>query len=309
MTARRVLVTGAGGFIGRWTLAPLRASGAEVHAVARAEAPAPAADVVWHQVDLQDRAAVASLMAAVRPSHLLHLAWYVTPGLYLTSLENLRWVGATVDLLEAFGRAGGRRAVVAGTSAEYDPTQGICIEGRTPLAPATLYAACKRGVYEVMKGWSAQTGVTFAWGRVFNLYGPGEAPDRLVPQLIRAGLSHTPFAMRHPAQVRDYMHVADTGRALAALVGSDVEDAVNIGSGEPVVLANLAREIAHCLGEPVALRAAAPEPDRVPTLVADATRLRTEVGFTPQYSLTEGLRDTVEWSRAWWKAHKDPALT
>jgi nucleoside-diphosphate-sugar epimerase len=232
----------------------------------------------------------------------------VSPGQYLTSLENMRWASASIDLIDAFGRSGGRRVVVAGTSAEYDSAHGVCAERETPLAPTTLYGACKRSVYEALKAWSAQVGATFGWGRVFFLHGPGEAPVRLVPQLVRAGLMREAIPMRHPAQVRDYLHVADAGRALAALLASDVQDAVNIASGEPVVLADLAREVGRCLGAPVTLGGTTPETDPVPMLVGDTTRLRTEVGFTPQYSLADGLRNTVEWWTTWWKAHGDPVL-
>jgi len=293
MSGARVLVTGATGFIGRWTVDPLLRAGAEVHAVTRRRPDGARADVTWHEADLRDRAATAALLERVRPSHLLHLAWYVTPGLYLTSLENLEWVGTTIGLLDAFAAAGGRRVVVAGTSAEL------------PMVPSTLYAACKRGVYEVLRGWSAQVGITFGWGRVFFLHGPDEAPERLVPQLVRAGLTGQPFPMRHPDQVRDYLHVADTAGALVALLLSDVQDAVNIASGEPVVLADLARQVERCLERPVTLLAGEPVFDPVPTLVGDATRLRAEVGFVPRFTLSEGLRDTVEW----WKARKDLVLT
>jgi len=304
MSEARVLVTGATGFIGRWTVDPLLRAGVEVHAVTRRRPDGARADVTWHEADLHDHAATAALLARVRPSHLLHLAWYVTPGLYLTSLENLGWVGTTIGLLEAFATAGGRRVVVAGTSAEYDPAGGLCVEERTPIAPSTLYAACKRGVYDVLRGWSAQVGVTFGWGRIFFLHGPGEAAGRLVPQLVRAGLSGAPFPLRYPAQVRDYLHVADTAGALVALLLSDVQDAVNIASGEPVALADLARHVERCLERPVTLLPGEPVADPVPTLVGDTTRLRADVGFVSRYTLSEGLRDTVEW----WKARKDLVL-
>jgi nucleoside-diphosphate-sugar epimerase len=307
MTPRRVLVTGASGFIGRRTLAPLREAGAEVHALTRHAPPPDAlpAGVTWHRADLMDRAAVQALLTAVRPTDLLHLAWYVDPALYLTSLENMPWVGATLDLFDAFGRHGGTRVVAAGTSAEYDPSRGPCVERATPLAAATLYAACKRAVHEALAGWTRQTGTSAAWARVFFLHGPEEAPGRLVPQLVRAGLAGKPFALRYPDQTRDYMHVADTGAALAALLLSPVLGPVNIASGAGVTLAGLAREVGECLGAPVALGPRDPGPDPVPSLVADISRLRDEVGFAPHYTLREGLRDTV----SWWKVHNDPVLT
>jgi nucleoside-diphosphate-sugar epimerase len=313
MTIRRVLVTGATGFIGRWAVVRLREMGAEVHAVTHHAAGAPAdalsRDVVWHRADLHDAAAVQRLCASVRAPHLLHAAWYVEPRDYLTSHENLRWVGATLQLAEAFRDAGGERMVGVGTSAEYGPSPGPCRELATPLAPATLYAASKRAVHDVLERWSAQTGVSFAWGRVFNLHGPFEAPSRLVPQLVRAGVTGTAFAMRFPAQRRDYLHVADTGGAIAALLASPVTGAVNIASGEPVALAELAREVAHCLGGPLTLAPATPAVDPAPTLVADVSRLRNDVGFMPQYTRAAGLADSAAWWSQWWKTHGDPVLT
>jgi len=310
MSLRRALVTGGTGFIGRWAVASLRDAGCEVHAVTHREPPAAGGNgVVWHRADLHDTPATRQLLADVRPSHLLHAAWYVEPGDYPLSLENLRWVATTMHLVEAFRASGGERVVGVGTSAEYGPAPAPCREDATPLAPATVYAACKTAVHGVLTAWSAQTGVAVAWGRVFNLHGPHEAPGRLVPQLVRAGVARTPFAMRFPAQRRDYMHVADTGGALAALLASDVTGAVNIASGEAVALGDLAQEVARCLGGPIAIAPAAASVDPAPTLVADATRLRRAVGFSPRYSLSAGLADSAGWWSEWWKTHSDPVLT
>jgi nucleoside-diphosphate-sugar epimerase len=100
--------------------------------------------------------------------------------------------------------------------------------------------------------------------------------------------------------VRDFLHVADSGDAFAALLDSGVEGAVNVGSGEGVAVADVVRRIAALAGRPElvelgALQAPAGEP---PLLVADVGRLRDEVGWRPSRSLDEGLRDTVEWWRA-----------
>jgi len=309
MSIRRALVTGGSGFIGRWAVARLREMGAEVHAVTHREAPTPGDGVVWHRADLHDAAAVQRLCATVRASHLLHAAWYVEPRDYLTSRENLRWVSASLQLAEAFREAGGERVVGVGTSAEYGPSMSACREHATPVAPATLYAACKSAVHGVLERWSAQESVSFAWGRVFNLHGPLEAPSRLVPQLIRAGVTGAPFAMRFPAQRRDYLHVADTGGALAALLASEASGAVNIASGDPIALGDLAQEIERCLGQTLALATAEPAVDPAPVVVADATRLRRDVGFAPRYTRTAGLADSVAWWSQWWKTHGDPVLT
>jgi nucleoside-diphosphate-sugar epimerase len=303
MTTTRVLVTGASGFVGRWSLDPLLARGAEVHSVQR-RMPPTRAGVAAHAVDLHDRAAVESLMRQVRPTHLLHFAWIATPGVYLTSLDNPVWLRSSLQLVETFLANGGSRVVVAGTVAEYDWSAGVCSERTTPCRPATLYAACKHAQYEVLERWSAQAGFSFAEGRLFWTYGPEESPERLVPGMIHASVSRLPFQLRYPAQVRDYLHVADVGAAFSALLASDVQGAVNIGAGEGVALARLGELVGQETGEGLIIQAVdARANDPAPVVLAETSRLTRDVGFTPRYRLEQGIRETV----AWWKAHGGPA--
>src|SRR5258706_8036510 len=139
----RVLVTGASGFIGRASLQPLIRRGFEVHAVGFSRGQTADASIRWHQVDLLDQTAMSTLCEAVRPSHLLHFAWYAKPGKFWEALENFAWVNASLALLDAFRVVGGRRAVIAGTCAEYDWRYGCCVERVTPLVPTATYGTCK----------------------------------------------------------------------------------------------------------------------------------------------------------------------
>ncbi|MEA2334601.1 MAG: hypothetical protein QOG40_1091, partial [Solirubrobacteraceae bacterium] len=144
----RVLLTGSTGFVGRHTLEALVRGGHEVHAVARSAGP-PTDGVSWHTVDLLDPAAPgAALISDVEPEMLVHLAWYAAHGSFWSSTQNLRWVECSLALLRAFAAAGGRRAVIAGTCAEYDWSQE-CLDEDAPLNPATLYGAAKHGLRTV----------------------------------------------------------------------------------------------------------------------------------------------------------------
>ncbi len=298
MTNARVLVTGASGFVGRWSIEPLLERGVEVHTLQRS--PATCRGAVSHAADLHDRDAVAAVLRQVRPTHLLHFAWIATPGVYLTSLDNPQWLRSSLQLVETFLESGGARVVVAGTAAEYDWSAGVCSERTTPCRPATLYAACKHAQYEVLERWSAQEGFSFAEGRLFWAYGPDESADRLVPAMIRASTSRTQFRLRYPRQVRDYLHVADAGAAFSALLASDVQGAVNVGSGEGVALSRLAELVGEETGAGVIFeRGAESADDPAPVVLAETTRLTRDVGFTPRYRLESGIRDTV----AWWKEH------
>jgi len=290
-------VTGATGFIGRHALAPLMAGGDEVHAVTIDDPVEGASEVVWHQADLLDPGSVADLLATVRPTHLLHFAWYVTPGEYVTSLENFRWVQASLELLRRFGENGGQRVVMAGSCFEYDLRYGYCSERVTPLEPDTLYGTCKRALHALLEAFAGRAGLSQAWGRIFYLYGPHEYPQRLVPSVIRALQAGETARCSHGCQIRDFLHVQDVAGAFVALLRSDVTGPVNIASGQPVALKEVIARIAARLNaeDRVHLGALPAPANEPPLIVADTRRLRDEVGWRPEYDLERGLEQTIGW--------------
>jgi nucleoside-diphosphate-sugar epimerase len=297
---KRVLITGANGFLGRHCLTELVARGADVHAVTRGALPfAGPAGVQMHHADLLDPQQGEALLNRVRPTHLLHLAWITTPGQYWTSSANLQWAAAGKLLFWAFAARAGMRIVAAGSCAEYDPTAGICREGDTSLRPASIYGAAKAALAADLDGLASVSNVSVAWARLFFLYGPHEHPARLVPSVTRAMLEGNPATCSAGDQRRDFLHVQDAARALVRLLESDVRGAVNIGSGTATPVQEVTTTLGAITGRADLLRPGARSAslDEPPLLVADTARLRHEVGWTPQIPLTVGLSQTV----AWWR--------
>lgn len=299
MTAR-VLVTGATGFVGRHALPALAGADAEVHAVARRTGPA-AAGVTWHEADVLDRPAMRALVERVRPTHVLHAAWFVEHGAFWSSPANVDWVAASLDLARHAAGAGCSRFVGVGTCVEYDWSDGgpgLRAEADR-LAPAHLYGVAKNATRAVLEGLAAQAGTSFAWGRLFHLFGPGENPRRLVASLFEALREGRPAELASGRPVRDFLCTVEAGRALAALCLSQASGPVNVASGEGVAIADLARAIAALAGRPDLLRLGArPDPaGEAPRMVADIARLRHAVGFVPSGSREEWLERLWRLSR------------
>ncbi len=295
MTAR-VILTGASGFVGAATLSGLIASGADVLALSRRR-PDVAGTFAWRACDLLDASSLADAMGDVKADVLLHAAWTVEHGKFWTSPDNLDWVGASLRLARLAAEAGVPRIVGMGTCFEYDwPDDGPCDESTTPLAPATLYAASKDATRRLLERFCATNGMSFAWARLFFLYGPGEAKTRLVPAVTLPLLAGQPARIDSGRAVRDVMEIGDAGRALAMLALSGLTGPVNVATGEGISIRELTGMIADIIGRRDLVSIGA-FPDRVgegPRCVASTSRLANELGFTPRLSLRQGLEQTVE---------------
>lgn len=294
---KSVLVTGATGFIGRHTIAPLLKKNFKVHATYSTRKPLEGLDVTWHQVNLLDNAAVESLLLEIMPTHLLHLAWYTKPKEYWTSPHNLMWLNSSAYLLKTFIKTKGQRAVFAGTCAEYDWESGVCEEHSTPCTPESVYGVSKQSLYSQSEEMAKEHGLSFAWARIFFLFGAHEYPERLIPSAINGLLKNKTFEVTNGYQVRDFMCVEDVADALVALLDSDVKGPVNIGSGKAISIRELISSIAAQLSLADGVEFRDPLNKAKDEVVADVTRLQTEVKWRPSYSLEDALKNCI----AWWK--------
>ncbi len=290
----KVLLTGAGGFIGSHVARELVRRKHEVHALVRPESD------LWRVSDIEsslhiihgDLVAPTFILQPAAFDCCVHLAWYVEPGKYLHAAENKDWVVASLRLVEMLKEVGCRRFVATGTCLEYatsDPPQGES----TSTSPSTPYVRAKLELFGALQS----IGIDIAWLRFFYQYGPAEDPRRLVPAVINSLLRNQEMKLVPGDRVRDYLHIEDVASAVGAVADSKLTGAVNIGSGIPVTV----REIALKIGEEfrrVDLLKFGAQPyaaDEPHDLLADITKLREGTGWKPRYNLEGGLRQTIEW--------------
>lgn len=300
MAERRLLVTGATGMVGRHVIALAPGLGFETWAVSsRPDGPdeVGGTDVTWRVRNLIAEGEAARLVEEVRPTHLIHAAWDTRHAIYWRSPENLAWLAATAQMAAAFARAGGRRFVLAGTCAEYDWSDGVMVEDRTPERPDTLYGRCKLAAHHSVLGAARDLGFSAATARIFFAYGPHENPNRVIPYACRTLAAGQTPRLSSGRQLRDLLHVRDVARAFLILVEQeDLVGAVNIGSGQPITLGEAARILAAAAGAPErsGVGLAPDRPGDPLVLTPDTERLRS-TGFKPELGVEDGLRSAYEW--------------
>jgi nucleoside-diphosphate-sugar epimerase len=300
----RILLTGATGFIGAPVARELVARGDEVHAFAvpgdAGRTRLEGVRVRWHEADLMDLAAVECGIEQAAPEVLVHLAWYAVPTDYLHHERNYDLVAASVRLAQRAIDMGCKRLVAAGTCFEYDLSKSAPLTESSPTAPFTVYGACKHALFEMLVQLAAARRVSFAWPRFFFLHGPNEPATRLVPAVARALLAGERARVSSGDQVRDFLHVDDAARAVAAIVRSELVGAVNVGSGAPTRVRDVVEAIANECGglDRVDWGAVARRPGDPEFVCASTEKLRS-TGWTPRFDLRAGVAESV----SWWRTH------
>ena len=240
-----VLLTGATGFVGRQVHKAVLARGANVRVALRAGTEgrlAGAAESVVETVDLFAEDAAWWARACAGIDTVVHAAWYADPGTYLHSQKNELCLKGTVEFARGAVASRVRRFVGIGTCFEYDVTAGL-LTTKTRLDPQTPYAVAKASAFRALSEMLSARGVSFAWCRLFYLYGEGEDERRLVPYLRHRLSRGEPAELTSGTQVRDFLDVAEAGRMIADVALGTEEGPVNVCSGVPVTVRELAEHI------------------------------------------------------------------
>lgn len=295
---KQVLITGGTGFIGQNVVNQLLTRGYEVHSLVYPPFAAEQEGLIQYEMNLLDSKSVEEFFKEHHFENLIHLAWYVGAKCHIHDL-NLDWTIATLNLLKYFKESGGKKFVGAGTISEYEYKYGYLLEDDTPTDPQTLYGNSKNAIFNITKVFCKQNSIDFKWPRIFNLYGPNEKPQRLMPSVINSCLKGEDVKVSDCLKYQDYLHVEDTARGIVDVFESTLQGAVNICSGKPVQLRYIVNKIAELTNfDGQILWGAIPAAFGDDLVVGNNEKLKS-IGWTPKYTLEEGLKETINW----WKNH------
>ncbi len=312
-TGKRVLVTGAGGFIGSHLTERLVALGAEVRALVHYNALGSAGWLDHSPVresahvmagDICDRDSVRR--ATEGREFVFHLAALIAiPYSYHAPESYIRTnIQGTLNVLQAARETGVGCVVHTSTSEVYGTAQYVPIDEVHPLQGQSPYSASKIGADKIAEAFNLSFGVPVVTVRPFNTFGPRQSARAVIPTIIAQLLAGEKVRLGSLHPTRDLNFVANTvdGFVQAAAVPEALGQTINLGTGREISVGDLAETIARIMGRPIAIenedQRVRPNKSEVERLLASNARAASLLGWTPAVTLEDGLRQTIEWLAA-----------
>ena len=312
-TGKRVLVTGAGGFIGSHLAERLAELGAHTRAMVRytsngnwgwLDSSPRKGDMQVVLGDIRDRDSVREAMRDV--DHVFHLAAliaipysYHAPDSYVQTN-----VVGTLNVLQTARDVGVERIVHTSTSEVYGTARYVPIDEKHPLQGQSPYSASKIGADKMAEAFHLSFGLPVVTVRPFKTYGPRQSARAVIPTIVTQCLAgQRTIRLGNLEPTRDLSHVSDTVEGFLAAAASQqaVGTVLNLGNGREISIGDLAHRIAQLASADVAIECdeqrVRPAGSEVERLLADNRLMTALTGWQPRISLDEGLRGTIEWIR------------
>ncbi|MFA5848078.1 MAG: NAD-dependent 4,6-dehydratase LegB [Thermodesulfovibrionales bacterium] len=315
MKDKKVLVTGADGFIGSHLVEALLGEGCRVKAFVYYNSfnswgwldtlsKDKMKDIEIFAGDIRDPNGVREAVKGV--DMVFHLAAligipfsYHSPDSYIDT--NIK---GTLNILQACRDYAIERVIVTSTSEVYGTAQYVPIDEKHPLQGQSPYSASKIGADRIAESFYRSFGSPVIIARPFNTYGPRQSARAVIPTIITQLLNNKKeihLGALHPT--RDLNYVSDICRGFISLAGCNeaVGKEINIGSGTEISIGDLAEQLIKLTGSDARIvseeQRKRPEKSEVERLVCDNSLLQRLTGWKPEVSLKEGLERTIAWLR------------
>ncbi|HRE64688.1 MAG TPA: SDR family NAD(P)-dependent oxidoreductase [Ferruginibacter sp.] len=310
MTGKKVLVTGAGGFIGSHLTEKLVALGAETRALVHYNAlgsygwlnnSSAKSEMQIITGDISDRD---SVNEAVKGCEIVfHLAALIAiPYSYQAPYSYVRTnIEGTLNVLQACRNHDVARVIHTSTSEVYGTARYAPIDEKHPLQGQSPYSATKIGADKIAEAFNLSFEVPVVTVRPFNTFGPRQSARAVIPTIIAQCLADQVVRLGNLRPTRDLNFVANTveGFLMAASSAEAVGKSINLGSGREISIGDLADLIGRLIGRDFSIQTdemrLRPENSEVERLIADNTLAQQILGWQPRVNLEEGLKLTIEW--------------
>ncbi len=298
---KKVIVTGADGFVGSNTVRRLADENIEVLALDIREKPINITEnelVKYRTADIANPEQLTSLVSDGEYDTVIHFAWVGSAGPqrfdYNLQMNNALW---TVELMKTAKQLGCTRFVVAGSIMEREVAAAVSAQGSRP-GMGYIYGMGKRIAHDLCKAVAADIGIELVWAMITNAYGEGELSPRFVNTTIRKIIAHEPLQFTAATQNYDFVHIEDVARAfyLIAKNGKPFCEYI-IGSGNAKPLREFILEMTAALDKDA-------EPifgdipftgTNLPLSAFDTSDTECDTGFKSQISFADGTKRTMEW--------------
>ncbi|WP_242138003.1 NAD(P)-dependent oxidoreductase [Sphingomonas sp. TREG-RG-20F-R18-01] len=299
----KIIVTGAGGFLGAAVCRAALAAGHSVVAVARRPDPERLRGLGGRDgaltqclLDVTDSAAVEHLFGQERPDVVVHAAWAGLSRAERDGPDQLRQLEAWCRLMQAAARAGVRKVIGIGSQAEYGQTVGRTDEATLPQ-PNSMYGATKVSAGLLGQRLAAEAGIGFAWLRLFAIYGPGDNPNWLIPSILATLARGESPRLTAGTQLVDYLYIDDAAEAVLAVATRPAATGIfNLASGAPVSVRAIVEGLRDHVqpGATLDFGTVPFAPGQPMHIEGAVDRLSQATGWTPRTALAAGLALTVE---------------
>lgn len=315
LKGKKVLVTGAEGFIGSHLTERLVELGADVTALVQYNSFNN-----WGWIDTFDKNILDSIKVETGDIReldgmnriikgqevVMHLAALIAiPYSYLSPMAYVRTnVEGTTNVLEACRRYDVQKIVHTSTSETYGTALYVPIDEKHPMQGQSPYSASKIGADKMAESFCKSFDMPIATIRPFNTYGPRQSARAVIPTIISqilAGKKEIKLGSLSPT--RDFNYVKDTAEAFVKIAESDntIGEVINAGSNYEISIGDTAKKIINIIGSDVKIvtdeERFRPKNSEVNRLWADNKKIRELTGWQPKYSIDNGLKETIEWIR------------